>query len=338
MPQPVKNDAGHDIIVIGASAGGVAALRTLIGGLPADFPAAVFVVLHIGPTSHLADILDRQAAVPVRQAGNGDRIEAGCVYVAGPGAHLLLHDGHMMLRRGPRENMSRPAIDPLFRSAAVSFGGRVIGALLSGALNDGTAGLHAIKRCGGTAIVQDPADAAVPEMPANALRYVDVDYVVPVAQMPALLGRLAAEPAGATPQIPADLRLEVIIAAQQTSGMGTQDALGTPSRLSCPECGGVLWEIEDKGPLRYRCHVGHAYTADAALAAQAIKIEETLAALERAHNEHGALARRMAAEARRKGREELAGVLDTRAKEYEDAGWMVRTLRVDGGGFTEQMR
>jgi two-component system chemotaxis response regulator CheB len=327
------DNTNHDIIVIGASAGGLDPLRKLVGALPADFPAAVFVVLHIGATSHLTEILDRRAAISVQQACNGDKIEPGCVYVAGPGAHLLLHDQHVMLRRGPRENMSRPAIDPLFRSAAVNFGGRVIGVVLSGALNDGSAGLRAIKRCGGIAVIQDPDDAAVPEMPGNARRHVNVDHVVPVAEMGALLCRLVGTPAGDTPEIPQSLKLEALIAAQQTSGMATEDKLGTPSHFSCPECGGVLWEIEDEGLLRFRCHVGHAYTAGTALAAQATRIEETLAVLERAHSEHGALARRMAVDARSRGMEALAGELDTRAKEYEDAGRLVRTLRVDGEGF-----
>ena len=149
--------ATHDIIVIGGSGGALEALRTLAHDFPADLPAAVFVVLHMGASSHLANILTRSGPLPTVPAASGERFEPGKIYVAVPGSHLLLHDGHMLLRRGPRENLSRPAIDPLFRSAAASFGGRVIGVVLSGALADGTAGLRAIKRCGGLAVVQDPA-------------------------------------------------------------------------------------------------------------------------------------------------------------------------------------
>jgi two-component system, chemotaxis family, protein-glutamate methylesterase/glutaminase len=162
--------AGHDIIVVGASAGGYEALSLILGNLPADLSASILIVLHVGAASHLAQLLDRVSKLPVKAAENGETIKRGVVYVAGPGAHLLLHDSHILLRRGPRENFARPAADPLFRSAAITFGGRVIGVILSGALNDGTAGLLAIKRCGGLALVQDPADAAVDDMPQSALR------------------------------------------------------------------------------------------------------------------------------------------------------------------------
>src|SRR5262249_59710213 len=187
---------------------------------------------------------------------NGERVEAGRVYVAPPERHLLLHDSHVLLRRGPRENLVRPAIDPLFRSAAASFGGRVIGVILSGALNDGTAGLHAIKRYGGIAIVQDPDDAPVPEMAVSALKHVDVDCSVPIARMGEVLLRFVAKPAGATPAIPIDVRLEAVIAAQELGEMVSEDRLGEPAPFSCPECQGTLWEIADPSMLRYRCRVG----------------------------------------------------------------------------------
>ena len=185
----------HRIIAIGASAGGLKPLERLLADLPADLPASVFVVLHIGASSHLTHILGRSSALPVEAAHSGTRIELGRVYVAVPGLHLLVHDSHILLRRGPRENSARPAIDPLFRTAAITYGGAVIGVVLSGALNDGTAGLNAIKRCGGLAVVQDPSDAAVPSMPASALRNVDVDHIAPASHLAVLLARTRA-PAG----------------------------------------------------------------------------------------------------------------------------------------------
>jgi two-component system, chemotaxis family, protein-glutamate methylesterase/glutaminase len=203
----------HDIVVIGASAGGLQPLQRLLADLPADLPAAVFIVLHIGATSHLAEVLDRIATVPVLRAKSGQPIEPGRIYVAVPGVHLLLHDQHILLRRGPRENLVRPAIDPLFRSAACTFGGRVIGVVLSGALNDGTAGLRAIKQCGGLAVVQQPNDAAVPDMPLSALAYAEIDHVAPVSRLGGLLARLVRQPAGETPTIPLEIRLEAAIAA-----------------------------------------------------------------------------------------------------------------------------
>jgi two-component system, chemotaxis family, protein-glutamate methylesterase/glutaminase len=164
----------RDTIVIGASAGGLQPLQQILGDLPADLTAAIFVVLHLGATSHLVEVLGRAASLPVLAARSGMQIEPGRIHVAVPGMHLLLHDQHILLRRGPRENLARPAIDPLFRSAACTFGARVIGVVLSGALNDGTAGLLAIKRCGGMAVAQQPYDAAVPSKPLSAMTYVDI--------------------------------------------------------------------------------------------------------------------------------------------------------------------
>jgi two-component system chemotaxis response regulator CheB len=196
---PHHRPKGHDIVVIGASAGGLQALQRLLSDLPANLPAAIFIVLHMGASSHLAQVLGRSAVLPVSPAKSGQPIERGRIYVAVPGVHLLLHDEHILLRRGPRENLARPAIDPLFRSAACAFGARVIGVVLSGSLNDGTAGLRAIKQCGGIAIVQDPMDAAVPDMPRSAQRYVDTDHTVPIDALGDLLVRLVREPAGETP-------------------------------------------------------------------------------------------------------------------------------------------
>src|SRR5688572_11221825 len=205
--------ATRDIIVIGGSSGALEALRTVVRNFEPGLPAAVFVVLHVGARSHLESILARSGPLPVVSAVSGGFLGHGKIHVAVPGFHLLLHDGHMLLRRGPRENLARPAIDPLFRSAAASFGGRVIGVVLSGALADGTAGLRAIKRCGGLAVVQDPADALVSSMPSNALHRVAVDHVCGIDQMAKLLARLVREPAGRTPEIPLGIRIEAAIAA-----------------------------------------------------------------------------------------------------------------------------
>lgn len=322
--------ANRDIIVIGASAGGLEALRILLADLPVDLPATVFVVLHVGDTSQLAPILDRVGQLPVKQAVNGEVLERCYVYVAPPGKHLLLHDDHVLLRRGPRENLARPAIDPLFRSAAATFSGRVIGVVLSGALSDGTAGLRAIKRCGGLAVVQDPDDALVPDMPLNALRHVEVDHVMPVAAMGPLLSSLARQRAAPKPEVPLDIRLEAAIAAQELTDMRVDDMLGKPSRFTCPECHGALWEIEDGSMLRYRCHVGHAFSADAVLASQGDEIDRLLNTLLRSHQERAALARRMAEKERVDGRNNLAAQLERRAGEYDDDAALVKSLLRNG--------
>jgi two-component system chemotaxis response regulator CheB len=315
------------IIVIGASAGGIEPLKQIVRDLPANLPAAVFVVLHIGPVSYLAGILDRAGTLEATTAENGAIVKTGNVYVAPPGFHLLLHDDHMMLRRGPRENLARPAIDPLFRSAALSYGARVIGVLLSGALSDGTAGLRAVKAVGGLAVLQHPRDATVPSMVKSALRYVDIDHCVPATELGGLLARLAVEPAGETLAAPQGLRLETAIAAQEHSTMKNEDRLGELSMFTCPECHGPLWEIEDGDMLRYRCHTGHAFTPEAVMEAQSAEADETLWSLLRAHQQRAAFARRMAEREKMRDRSVLAAQLRERAKEYEaDAEVIERIL------------
>lgn len=317
---------GHDIIVIGASSGGLDALRILVQGFPIDLRAAIFVVVHVGARSHLAQILGKVAPLRVLLAESGAAIQENTIYIAPPGRHLLLHDNHMMLRRGPRENMARPAIDPLFRSAAASFGGRVIGVVLSGNLNDGAAGLRAIKRCGGLAVVQDPVDADCPEMPKSALRHAEIDHVAEVAAMGGLLGRLALRPAGTTPEIPLDIRLEAAIAAQELNGMEIENELGTLSPYTCPECHGALWEIPEGDMLRYRCHVGHAFTAETVLSALNGEVDTMLESLLRSHQQRAALAHRMAEQERGRNRDSLAGQLEGRAREYEEDAEVIRRM------------
>lgn len=321
-----QQPTGHDIVVVGGSAGGVEALIALMRGLPPDLPATVLVVLHVGATSHLAEILNAAGPLPVAQAESGQLIEQGAVYVAGPDAHLLLHKDHLLLRRGPRENMSRPAIDPLFRSAAASFGGRVIGVILSGLLNDGAAGLRAIKRCGGLAVVQDPRDASFADMPRSALCYVDVDHVATSARMAGLLARLVNERAGPTPDIPLDIRLETAIAAQELTDMAVEEKLSSLSPFTCPECNGSLWEIEDGGLLRYRCHIGHGFTAEAVLSAQNEEINRIVEVFRRAQQERAHLSRRLALRAIDSNQHYLAAQLSVRAREYENGAQLALKL------------
>jgi two-component system chemotaxis response regulator CheB len=305
----------------------VEALQQLVRGLPTDLQAAVFIVLHVGSSSHLAAILGRAGPLPCADAANGADFEMGRIYVAPPGPHLLLHDGHMLLRRGPRENLARPAIDPLFRSAACSYGGHVIGVVLTGSLSDGTAGLRAIKACGGVSVVQDPADAAMPDMVLSALSDVEVDHCVPIAEMADLLTRLAAEKAGETPEIPYRIRLETAIAAQEHGTMKTEDRLGDLSVFVCPECHGPLWEIRDGPMLRYRCHTGHAFTAEAMMEAQEVEAEQMLWSLLRAHQQRAALARRLAEKEKELERHDLAARLSERAKDYQaDADLVERII------------
>ena len=325
-----RSSRTRDIIVVGGSAGALDALRSILAGLPPDLPAAVLVVLHVGEVSYLPSILVRSSTLPVVPASSGATIEPGQVYVGPPGFHLLVHDSHILLRRGPRENLARPAVDALFRSAAASLGSRVIGIVLSGSLSDGTAGLRAIKRCGGLSIVQSPQEAPVPSMPRNALWHTDVDHVCAAAEMAGLLSRLVGEPAGPSPEVPTEIRLEAAIAAQELADMRADDMLGKVSRFTCPECHGSLWSIEDGSMLRFRCHVGHAFTADTVLSAQGEEIDRMLGTLQRSHQERAALAHRMAERERASDRHALADHLESRARGYEEDARLVLELMRNG--------
>jgi len=288
----------RDIIVIGASAGGVEALKALVAGLPADFPASIFVVVHFPAygTSFLPEILSRAGRLPALHPADGDPVRPGTIYVAPPDHHLLLgKDGTVRLSRGPRENGHRPSVDPLFRSAARAYGRRVVGVVLTGNLDDGTAGLSAVVRRGGTGVVQDPADAAHPGMPSSALAYVRVEHTVTLAGLRALLQRLVAEPIGdEAGRGDERLEFETDIAEMDPYALHADDRPGKPSGFTCPECHGVLWEIQDDELVRFRCRVGHAYGAETLLAEQVDEVEAALWSAFQALKERAAFARRMA--------------------------------------------
>jgi two-component system chemotaxis response regulator CheB len=284
----------RDLIVAGASAGGIEALQEMVGGLPPDLPASVLVVVHMPPTGGRAlhRILSRATSLDVVVPAHGDPLEPGRVYVAPGDHHLLVGLGHVHLRRGPRENGYRPAVDPLFRSAAAYYGPRAIGVVLSGSLSDGTAGLFTIRRHGGLAVVQDPDDAMYDGMPTSALEYVGADAVAPARAMGPLLGRLASEAVGDPSEVVEVIQQEVrIMEGQPTAG---DEHPGQPSPWPCPDCNGVLWEIDDGPILRFRCRVGHAWTAEALLEQQGEGVEGALWMALRTLEDRAALIRKLA--------------------------------------------
>ncbi|MDA9467991.1 chemotaxis protein CheB [Bradyrhizobium sp. CCBAU 53415] len=318
--------SNRDIIVIGGSAGATAPLKQILGALPADVPAAIFIVLHIPArgVGILATVAAAAGKLPVHQARNGMTFERGHIYLAAPDHHLLLSGHHIQLGRGPRENMVRPAIDALFRSAAVHHGPRVIGLVLSGLLSDGAAGLHAIKRCGGVAVVQDPADAISPEMPQRAMEATLTDLCVPGAGLGDVLSDLAREVPGDALPIAPDIRLEVEIAAGERIGSPNLTGIADPAALTCPACGGVLSALKDTHPMRFRCQVGHAYTADALAREQEGQVDEAMRVALRIIEERAELVRRMAADGRRAGRPAVAEMYELRATEYREYADMIR--------------
>jgi two-component system chemotaxis response regulator CheB len=255
------------------------ALTGLVAQLSADFPAPVFIVNHMGAETTgkaLVGALNNAGRVRCSHARDGESFKRGHVYLAPSDQHLLLVRGKILVTKGARENRYRPAIDPLFRTAAVAYGKGVIGIILTGYLDDGTSGMKAIKRCGGICIAQDPADAAYPDMPLSVIRHVGPDYCVPLAQMGALLEKLVARKVGASKKPPADLVIEAKIAERVVSDLQSVEALGTQVPFNRPDCGGVLWQMKHGELPRYRCHTGHAFSSAALLAQQGEKIEETL--------------------------------------------------------------
>ena len=273
------------IVVIGASAGGIEVIKTIVAALPKDFGAAVFVTLHIGAHgSNLPWILARAGTLPVAHPRHGQRFAPGMVYVAPPDYHMLITtEGKISLTKGPRENWARPAIDPLFRSAARAYGPAVIGVVLTGGLNDGTAGLIEIKRFGGTTVVQDPIDAFCSEMPVSALTNAQIDHVAVAAQIGPLLRDLVAAqhvPEGSV--------------RPREQPMTSPFTLDRPAAITCPDCGGALKQTDLGALTQFACHIGHVYTAEVVLAAQFHALEQCLERALRALNERAELCRLMA--------------------------------------------
>jgi two-component system, chemotaxis family, protein-glutamate methylesterase/glutaminase len=316
----------RNIIVISGSSGATAPLKAILGALPAGLPAAVFIVLHIPARSigTLATVAAAAARLPVHTAEHGMPIAPGNIYLAVPDHHLILANGYLKLGRGPRENLARPAIDPLFRSAAISYGPRVIGVILSGLLSDGASGLEAIKRCGGLAVVQDPADAIADEMPRNAMRATTIDLSVPSARIGDVLSELAREPAGPGLPVPPDIRLEVDIAAGERIDSDLLRRFADPAALTCPNCQGVLSAVRGSKPLRFRCQVGHAVTADLLATEQENAVDEALRVALRIIEERAELVARMAEDERLSGRRSVAEMYSERAREYRGYAETIR--------------
>jgi len=257
--------ANRDIVAIGTSAGGFEALLFLAKGFHKDFPASILVTIHLPLQfrSSLDEMLTRAGPLPATFANGGEVKKNGRIYIAPPGRHLLIDGEQLSLGTGPRENNARPAIDPMLRSVAVCCGNRAVGVVLTGTLGDGASGLWAINQAGGLTVVQDPKDAAFPEMPQTALRRMDPDHVAALQDMPKLLHSLVHQPAGTPIAVPDNLRYEVEIARSgRASSMNGVDWFGARSTLTCPDCGGLMWELKDGALSRFRCHVGHAYTEE----------------------------------------------------------------------------
>jgi two-component system chemotaxis response regulator CheB len=340
MPDPRDRSPeteGQRIIVVGGSAGGLQAVEALLAQLDPALPATIFVVLHQSASSPgtIPTILARSSGLPIVSPTNRSPIRSGQVYVAPPNAHLFLERGRVRLLRGPLENSQRPSIDTLFRSAAVAFGPRVVGVVLSGTLDDGTAGLEAIKACGGIAVVQLPEEAAHPDMPANALEAVAVDHCLPVAEIARLLGRLASDgaPPEVAPPVPERLKLESEFALL-TRNINDMEGIGPLAGYVCPACNGPLWKVEGGHVLRFRCHVGHAFSAETLLAEQGLAVERALVTALRLLEERARAGRQLARRGL-SGRSTDAHGFQARARELDETAAVLRRLVVQGARLLE---
>ena len=288
---PTHGSGFPRVFVIGGSAGSIEALRELLGNLPEDFPAPILAVVHtpIDAPGTIAHALARQSRLLIQNAVDGAPLKPAHVYMAPPGFHLQIEDGRMRLIGGPTENRHRPGVDPLFRSAARWYGPAAVGIVLSGYLDDGSAGLFRIKHAGGIAIVQDPDDAIASDMPRNAAERVLPDYTVPIRELAPLMLQLATEPTNPK------------VAPMSPEKIGTDAQPGRTSVFTCPDCHGTLWELEEGGTLKFRCRVGHAYTADSMLEEQNMDVERALWAALRSLEENAELSHRLADRARNGG-------------------------------------
>lgn len=323
--------SSRNLVLIGGSAGALAPLSEIVSALPADLPASVLVCIHRHADSDafLATVLEPKTALRVMQPEDDVPLRRGELLVAPPNLHMIVREGGVRLTHGPRENMSRPAIDVLFRSAALSAGPRTIAVLLSGMLDDGSAGLRAVHRCGGSALIQAPADADFPDMPRSALAALPSAEALPSDAIADRIVALLDEPVEHDCRPHSDLELEREMAFGRHLSIDDEENLGVRSNMTCPECQGALWELHDRPPLRFRCHTGHAFTLGSLGAAQVEKIEDSLWTAMRALRERAAVLRRLS---------------DRAASERDKADWAARAADADrsadtiGDGLTSLRR
>ncbi|MCA1492197.1 chemotaxis protein CheB [Ensifer sp. NBAIM29] len=337
------------IFVIGASLSGIDALCDLVSKLPAGFPAPIFVAQHVAPHSPgmLPYLLSNAGPLPAIHPKTAELFEPGTIYVAPPDRHMLLERGYIRLSHGPRENLARPAIDPLFRSAAIAYGSATVGVVLTGQLNDGTSGLLAIKDRGGFTIVQEPGEATSRSMPLSAIRHVSVDRVCTLDEM----ARLFVELANDAPP-PDDQTLQRLMQIENRIAGGIfrvedwweLERMSTPSGLNCPYCHSALYELKDHRVLRYRCRSGHAYSAESLLSGQADTREALLSSLFGALIEEATLAKRLRHEPTfsgdaSEGLDERISSLDREANQVSEwlhlmVGLVEPEPRMSGSGLT----
>ncbi len=326
----------HDIVVVGASAGGVQALMSLVKDLPGNLPAAIFVTQHFPSTSvsMLPQILSRAGKLQVVHPADREQIRKGVIYCAPPDSHLLVHRGFVTLSSGPKENGHRPAIDAMFRTAARAYNSRVLGVILTGMLDDGVAGLMMIKARGGAAIVQDPKDAFSGSMPAAAIKNVAVDRMVSISEMGRAITELVCDgqTSGAemSDQTTQWIDEEMALHEESLPIEGPEEVPGKLTMFTCPECNGSLWELVENDTLRYRCHVGHLFTEESFLSEKTSRLESALWTALRALQEHLALLAKMKTIADTRGHKSASKRLSEQFDEKRKQADVLRRLLLHG--------
>jgi len=324
--------AKHDIVVMGASYGGLAAYTRILSRLQKDFPASIFLVLHISPRhpSYLEQILSGRVRLRVIQPKGGEKPEKGTLYVAPPNRHLILKEDHIAVVKGPRENLARPSIDVLFRSAAVAYKTSVIAVLLTGLLDDGVSGLSAVKRCGGITIVQDPAEAEAPDMPNAAISHAPVDHILTLEEIAARLQEIVDSPAEKPSRIPEELMDEVKISEHESMDLADMEKIGDLTPFTCPECGGVMWSVKNEPLSRFICHTGHSFTTEAYISEQAKLIENSLWSAVRFMQERVKVLEKMVATDKENGRSRSAVEYEKKIQELKHHAHVIRRLIASG--------
>jgi two-component system chemotaxis response regulator CheB len=309
------------LLVVGASAGGTATLPELLKQLPAGKSISVMMVLHLSKTSVgelLVNRLQKFTSFKCKIPEHGEKIQMGHIYLAMPDHHLMVKEDKIMLGRGPMENRYRPSIDALFRSAAVAFGAKVIGIILTGMLEDGASGMYAIRKCGGVCIVQDPEEAKYPDMPQAVLNVVEPEYSVRISEMgEAIEKSIALLETRKSADIPPEILKEAEIAERVNIGIEQVESLGKLSKISCPDCGGSLSELNDNGFSRYRCHVGHAFTEEGLISSMEVSAESTLWIALRMLEERKNLLKKLSEKESARGKRNLAATYLDRSREME---------------------
>ena len=330
----------HDIVVIGASAGGMEALKQLVTRLPSNFPCAIFIVWHVAPQypSMLPQILEQVCPLPIAHAIDKEAIQPGRIYIAPPDHHLLVEPGHVRVTHGPKENRFRPSIDVLFRSAALAYGPQAIGVVLTGFLDDGASGLYAIKERGGLAVVQDPLDALYSSMPIEAMKVVAVDHCVPIAKLGALLVDLANKVIKHKEEnsVSEQMKLEVKVALQDNAFESGIMKLGQLSPYTCPECHGVLLLLKEGNIIRFRCHTGHAYSLNSLLAELTESIESALWTTLRGIEESQLLMNHMADHLHVANNGEMAELFLQKSKEAKKRAELVKQAVMSNEALSEE--